>query len=347
MYDLRAQRQLAQNFLLNPRVITRFVRAVGRVTPEDVVLEVGPGPGGISRALLELRPARLAVVELDQRFIPILESLQSAAAAAGIQMDVYNTDILHFNPEQLVPEQGRLHLVGNLPFNVSLPLLVRWMHDVAERRGAWRPRDGPSTRMTLAFQKEVADRLAATIWTSARSRLSILAQAYCSIKPAVIISGAAFVPPPKVDAAVVRLEPLPQSRIRVPFPVANRLVAAAFRLRRKHVVRGLEALYPPHRTELVVQLFKESGIFPTRRCVELSVDEFADLCDVYAAQCNREPELLTYEHRSRLGAAERRARKGKLTADSVQDEILRHRFGVEGISALKQERSSVLKAQES
>lgn len=337
LYDLRARRQLAQNFLLDPRVIARFVRAVGPISRDDTVLEVGPGPGGITRALLEKRPARMTVVELDNRFMPILEGLRSAAEVGDVPLDVFNADILHFNLEDFLPssDTARLHLVGNLPFNVSLPLLVRWLHDVAERRGAWRPRDGPTPHMTLTFQKEVAQRLAAPIWTPQRSRLSVLAQAWCDVRFSAVISGAAFVPPPLVDVGVVRLEPLAQPRIRAAFPVAMRLVRAAFRLRRKQLVRCLEALYPPSCPELVVQLFREAGIFPTRRAVELSVEEFADLCDVYSAQCRREPNLLEYDFRSKQNAVEWRRQTTRLTADTIQDDMLKHRFGIQGFSALQ------------
>ncbi|TPP60478.1 rRNA adenine N(6)-methyltransferase [Fasciola gigantica] len=366
MYGLRAQKQLSQNFLLQPASLNGFVKRAGSLR-NAYVLEVGPGPGSLTRAILACQPKHLVVVELDRRFIPSLEELRLAAVEMGIQMDIYRQDILKFNAESIFPSEAkmvteawgtysekipeydswegkrfdasssalvpirtspRVRVLGNLPFNISTALVVQWLHDIAERRGVWRYGRVP---LTLTFQKEVGERLAADVWHEQRSRLSIMAQAFCEVKYLQDIPGTAFLPKPKVDAALVRLTPLAQPVIPVPFPYVEKVVRNAFQFRNKHVVRGLEALFPSDRPDLVIQLFKEAGVQPSKRPTQLSLFEFRDLCFVYQRICSVEPELFDFNHLARKNLPLWNQRKQiqrevlgteqALTAEYVQREI--------------------------
>ncbi|VDP02882.1 unnamed protein product [Schistosoma margrebowiei] len=190
----------------------------------------------------------------------------------------------------------RLCVIGNLPFNISTPLISQWLHDIAERRGIWRYGRVP---LTLTFQKEVAERLAADVWDEQRSRLSVMSQAYCDVKYMKDIPGTAFVPPPKVDVGVVRLIPLKQPLIPVPYPYVEKLVRQAFHFRQKQIVRCLETLFPSNRPELVIQLFKEAGVQPAKQCIQLTMSEFRDLCSVYHRICQIEPDVFDFDYQTR------------------------------------------------
>ncbi|KAK4471974.1 hypothetical protein MN116_005352 [Schistosoma mekongi] len=349
IYGIRAQKQLSQNFLLQPTSINGLIKCTGNLRGA-YVLEVGPGPGGITRAILQKNPRYVAVVELDRRFIPGLQELRLAALEMGIQMDIYRQDILKFNCEGIFPissmtgegawnhspelrnssflkstmthqndsaveniSSPRMFVIGNLPFNISTPLISRWLHDIAERRGIWRY---GRVSLTLTFQKEVAERLAADVWDEQRSRLSIMSQAYCDVKYMKDIPGTAFVPPPKVDVGVVRLTPLKEPLIPVPYPYVEKLVRQAFHFRQKQIIRCLETLFPSDRPELVIQLFKEAGVQPVKQCIQLTMSEFRDLCFVYHRICQTEPDIFDFDYQRRVNLPLWRNRK------KIQREIL-------------------------
>ncbi|BHF63637.1 Dimethyladenosine transferase 1, mitochondrial [Sparganum proliferum] len=185
--------------------------------------------------------------------------------------------------------------------------------------------------MTLTFQREVCERLVADVWGEQRSRLSIMAQAFCEVKFLKEIPGSAFVPKPKVDAGVVRLRPLAQPLISVPFPYVEKLVRHAFHFRQKLIVRCLETLFPPDRPDLVIQLFKEAAVQPMKRPVQLSNLEFRDLCEVYARICRNNEDVFQYEYQSPANLSSWHSRKRTqteimghtLTADAVRKELYR------------------------
>ncbi|CAH8536304.1 unnamed protein product [Heterobilharzia americana] len=332
IYGIRARKQLSQNFLLQPSSINGLIKCAGNLRGA-YVLEVGPGPGGITRAILQKGPRYVAVVEIDRRFIPGLQELRLAALEMGTQMEIFRQDILRFNCEGIFPTnpmsgegawndssqlQGlhiheslsenqtdtalenissrKICVIGNLPFNISTPLVCQWLHDIAERRGIWRYGRVP---LILTFQKEVAERLAADVWDEQRSRLSIMSQAYCNVEYMKDIPGTAFLPPPKVDAGVVRLTPLQQPLIPVPYPYVDKLVRQTFRFRQKQIVRCLETLFPSNRPELVIQLFKEAGVQPVKQSIQLTLSEFRDLCFVYHRICQMEPSIFDFDYQTR------------------------------------------------
>jgi 16S rRNA (adenine1518-N6/adenine1519-N6)-dimethyltransferase len=220
---LAARKSFGQHFLLDLNLTRKIARLAGPLAGETVI-EVGPGPGGLTRALLEAG-ARVVAVEKDPRFLPLLEDL--AARAPG-RLRVLNADALALGPEDLPAGAA---IVANLPYNVGTPLLIGWL------TGPLRPK-----AMTLMFQQEVAERIVAAPGSKAYGRLSVLAQALTEAKIVMELPARAFTPPPKVASAVVRLTPLDE---RPPQPVIEalqRVTAAAFGQRRKMLRSSLKPL---------------------------------------------------------------------------------------------------------
>jgi dimethyladenosine transferase 1, mitochondrial len=178
LYKLRALRELSQNFLMEPRLIDKIVRAAGNIE-NHVVCEVGPGPGGITRSIIKQAPRKVILIEKDPRFVPSLELLADACKDK-IDVDIITGDILKTNLTQYIPDDVKtdwmeapppVHLIGNLPFSVSTILIIRWLEMISKNDGPW---SFGRTRMTLTFQKEVAERMAARILSKQRCRLSVV-----------------------------------------------------------------------------------------------------------------------------------------------------------------------------
>jgi len=306
LYKLRALKQLSQNFLLNPNVNKRVVNAAGNLDG-CYVCEVGPGPGGITRAILESGVEKLIVVEKDARFMPSLQLLNEASNG---MMQIHHGDVLKFDMSSLFPEQliksfddkcPKIHIIGNLPFSVSTPLIIRWLNQICDREGPWRY---GRTRMTLTFQKEVAQRLVAPVDTEHRCRLSVIAQNYCEIRHKFDIPGKVFLPPPDVDVGVVTFRPKKQPDIKQPFKLVEKLFRHTFQFRNKFIKHGLCTLFPPTMPELTTQLFQLSGISPELRSYQLTLEDFKHLCDAYRVICDEQPDIREYYFRSQENAAE-------------------------------------------
>jgi 16S rRNA (adenine1518-N6/adenine1519-N6)-dimethyltransferase len=241
-YGLDARKRLGQHFLLDLNLTRRIARAVPNLD-QGTTIEVGPGPGGLTRALLLEGAGNVVAVEVDERAIAALGELQQAAAG---RLSIVNADALATDVSSLGPAPRRI--VANLPYNISTALLVRWLHAADDL-----------TEMVLMFQKEVVDRLAASPRTKDYGRLSILTQHVCMVQRLFDIAPTAFVPPPKVMSSV-DLRPL------------ERITAAAFGQRRKMLRRSLSGLL----SDPVASL-ERLGIAPTARAEELAVADFVRL----------------------------------------------------------------------
>ncbi|XP_006882872.1 PREDICTED: dimethyladenosine transferase 1, mitochondrial [Elephantulus edwardii] len=303
LYKLHALKQLSQNFLLDLRLTDKIVRKAGDLT-NAYVYEVGPGPGGITRSILNADVAELLVVEKDTRFLPGLQMLSEAAPG---KLRIVHGDVLTFRTENAFPETLKrqweddppnIHIIGNLPFSVSTPLIIKWLENVSSRNG---PFAYGRTQMTLTFQKEVAERLTANTGGQQRSRLSIMAQYLCSVQHLFTIPGQAFVPKPEVDVGVVHFTPLIRPQIEQPFKLVEKVVLNAFQFRRKYCYRGLRMLFPEaQRVESTERLLHLADVDPTLRPCHLSMAHFQRLCDVYREMCEEDPQLFDYNFREEL-----------------------------------------------
>ena len=253
-HGLNASKALGQNFLLDQQLLDRIARIPGNLQGERVY-EVGPGPGGLTRALIKAG-AEVVAVERDRRCLPALAEI--AEAVPG-RLRVIEGDALEIAE---VEEAGRgAHIVANLPYNVGTALLVRWLGE------AWPPW---WKSLTLMFQQEVAERIAAKPGSPAYGRLSVLAQWRSEASLALKVHRSAFVPPPKVMSAVVHIVPR-EAPAGVSAARLEQLTAAAFGQRRKMLRGSLKSLLGA--TEALGRL----GIDPERRAETLSVAEFVSL----------------------------------------------------------------------
>ncbi|MEE6475365.1 hypothetical protein FKM82_010728 [Ascaphus truei] len=220
---------------------------------------------------------------------------------------IVHGDILTYRMERAFPKHlqkqweddpPNVHIIGNLPFNVSTPLIIKWLEQVANRNG---PFTYGRTQMTLTFQKEVAERMIASTGSRQRSRLSIMSQYLCNVKTCFIIPGCAFIPKPEVDVGVVHFTPLIQPQIEQPFKLVERVVQSVFQFRRKYCYRGVGILFPEaQRLQLTEQMLLLADVDPTLRPGELTIAHFRSLCNVYRGLCDQDPSLFTYNFREEL-----------------------------------------------
>ena len=257
-HGLDAKKSLGQNFLLDLNLTSKIARLAGDISGHDV-LEVGPGPGGLTRGLLAAGARRVVALEKDPRCIPALA--QISAAYPG-RLDVFNADALEFDMRGQLT--GPVRVVANLPYNVGTELLVRWLT----------PKDWPPfwSSLTLMFQKEVAERIIAKPGTKAYGRLGILAQWKSTPSVVMELPPEAFTPPPKVRSAVVHLEALAEPRFPAPAGLLSSTVAMAFNQRRKMLRSSLKSAAPDIESAL-----RDAGLEPTARAEEISLEGFCAL----------------------------------------------------------------------
>lgn len=257
-HELRAKKSLGQNFLLDLNLTAKIARAAGDLSGCDV-LEVGPGPGGLTRGLLAEGARRVLAVEKDSRCLPALAEI---AAAYPERLEVINGDALEVDVSaHLTPP---IRVVANLPYNVGTELLVRWLTP-AEWPPAW-------DSLTLMFQKEVAERIVAQPGSKAYGRLAILAQWRCEARIVMNLPPEAFNPPPKIHSAVVHLNKLDAPRFPADAAVLSRVVAAAFNQRRKMLRASLKGQAPD-----IEDRIRAAGLEPTLRAEQVSIEGFCAL----------------------------------------------------------------------
>jgi 16S rRNA (adenine1518-N6/adenine1519-N6)-dimethyltransferase len=263
-HDLRARKSLGQNFLLDLNLTARIARIAGDLSQTDV-LEIGPGPGGLTRGLLAEGARRVLAVEKDARCLPALAEI--AAAYTG-RLQVIEGDALEVDPlAHLTPP---IAVCANLPYNVGTELLIRWLTP-PDWPPAWRS-------LTLMFQREVADRIVAAPGSKAYGRLALLAQWRCEARIALTLPPEAFTPPPKVSSAVVHLTALPKARYPADPAVLERVVAMAFNQRRKMLRAALKGLAPDIEDRLLA-----AGLKPTDRAEQVPLEGFCALARQIAA----------------------------------------------------------------
>ncbi|RZJ98209.1 MAG: 16S rRNA (adenine(1518)-N(6)/adenine(1519)-N(6))-dimethyltransferase RsmA [Brevundimonas sp.] len=258
-HGLAAKKSFGQHFLLDLNVTRKIVRLAGPFEGRAVI-EVGPGPGGLTRALLESDAGKVVLVEKDPRFIPLLNELDDGAG----RLIVVEADALNVREDQLV--EGPAHLVSNLPYNVGTPLLIKWL------TGPWTP-----ASLTLMFQKEVAERVVARPGEDAYGRLAVISQAVAEAKLVMHLPAAAFTPPPKVASAVVHLIPRPDRPDRALLKALERVTAAAFGQRRKMLRSSLKQLGG-------AALCEAAGLSPEDRAEVIDLDGFLRLARASAGQ---------------------------------------------------------------
>ncbi|MFY1711457.1 16S rRNA (adenine(1518)-N(6)/adenine(1519)-N(6))-dimethyltransferase RsmA [Tritonibacter mobilis] len=257
-HQLSARKSLGQNFLLDLNLTAKIARQAGDLTGCDV-LEIGPGPGGLTRGLLSEGARKVLAIEKDQRCLPALAEIADAHPG---RLEVINGDALEIDPlAHLTPP---IRVAANLPYNVGTELLVRWLT----------PKDWPPfwQSLTLMFQREVAERIVAQPGSKAYGRLAILAQWRAEAKIALSLPPGAFTPPPKVSSAVVHLTAMPEPRFPADAAVLSRVVAAAFNQRRKMLRASLKGVSPQIEDHL-----NAAGIPPTERAEQVSLEGFCAL----------------------------------------------------------------------
>ena len=257
-HDLRAKKSLGQNFLLDLNLTARIARVAGSLEGVDV-LEVGPGPGGLTRGLLAEGARHVLAVEKDARCLPALAQIEAACPG---RLTVVNADALKLDASDHLSTPWRI--ISNLPYNVGTELLVRWLTPAS-----WPP---PWQSLTLMFQKEVAERIVAAPGSKAYVRLAILAQWRCDVRIAMTLPPEAFTPPPKIHSAVVHFTALPAPRFPADAAVLERVVAKGFNQRRKMLRAALKGLVPDVEDRLVA-----AGIKPTDRAEQIPLEAWCAL----------------------------------------------------------------------
>jgi 16S rRNA (adenine1518-N6/adenine1519-N6)-dimethyltransferase len=271
-HGLSARKGLGQHFLfdlnLTRKIAREGLKAVAKSATPGTIYEVGPGPGGLTRALLA-EGAHVIAVERDARCLPALAEI--AAAYPG-HLYVHEADALELNEAHLFRDRNvalPVPVIANLPYNIGTALLVKWL-TVADWPPWW-------ASLTLLFQREVAERICAPPGSDAYGRLSVLAQWRAAPKILFDIAARAFVPPPKVTSAVLRLEPLAKPRFEAELPALEAVTAAAFGQRRKMLRQSLKTLTPDP-----LALLTAANVADTARAEELSLAQFCALARAYA-----------------------------------------------------------------
>jgi 16S rRNA (adenine1518-N6/adenine1519-N6)-dimethyltransferase len=257
-HGLSAQRSLGQNFLFDLNLTRRIARAALPLAGFTIV-EIGPGPGGLTRALLAEGAEKVIAVERDRRALPALAEI--AARYPG-RLEVIEGDALAVDFAALI--KGRAKIVANLPYNIATPLLIGWLS--LEPWPPW------FSSLTLMFQKEVAMRIAAAPGSEAYGRLSVISQWRCEAKKLFDVNRSAFTPPPKITSSIVQL--VPRAKCDPPCELAKleRITAAGFGQRRKMLRQSLKSVF-----EKPEDVLLPLGLAPTARAEELKVSEFARL----------------------------------------------------------------------
>ena len=260
-HQLRAKKSLGQHFLLDVNLTSKIARYAGNLDQFDI-LEIGPGPGGLTRSLLHEGARKVVAIEKDNRCIEALEEIQATFPG---RLKLLQGDALSTNASEHLADPVRI--IANLPYNIGTALLVRWLTSKT-----W-----PSfwQSMTLMFQKEVANRIVASPGSKAYGRLSVMSQWRCDTKIAFNVPATAFTPPPKVESALVHFEALKEPKFPAEVEVLEFVVSKAFNQRRK-MLRGALKGYFQNVEEGLLSI----GVLPTKRAEDITVQEYCAMSQI-------------------------------------------------------------------
>lgn len=260
-HQLRAKKSLGQNFLLDLNLTSKIARYAGNLDQFDI-LEIGPGPGGLTRSLLNEGARKVVAIEKDSRCIEALEEIQATFPG---RLKLLQGDALSTNASEHLADPVRI--IANLPYNIGTELLVRWLTSKT-----W-----PSfwQSMTLMFQKEVANRIVASPGSKAYGRLSVMSQWRCDTKIVFNVPSSAFTPPPKVESTLVHFESLKEPKFPAEVEVLEFVVSKAFNQRRK-MLRGALKGYFQNVEEGLLSI----GVLPTKRAEDITVQEYCAMSQI-------------------------------------------------------------------
>lgn len=321
VYGIRAKSNLSQNFLLNQRLIRGLVRAAG-IMPGFRVVEVGPGPGNLTRAILERSPFEVLAIEKDRRFLPLLEQLADSVLPGQLKILLgdaldHNFDSIFGDPTAIASKYDLqdglpdavfnfrrdwndkddpcVRVIGNLPFSVSTALIIKWLHEISLHKSFWVYGRVP---MLLTFQKEVARRICAAPASHERSRLSVMCQNYCKVDYKFTISGRSFTPEAGVDTGVVRFSPHRRPLCSVPFKLFEKFVRNLFHHRNHTLEYNYKTLFPRDMHDIALEDFKKAQVNNRIYPYMVSTREAARLCQVYYEHCQQIPSLADFDYRA-------------------------------------------------
>jgi 16S rRNA (adenine1518-N6/adenine1519-N6)-dimethyltransferase len=257
-YGLDAKKSLGQNFILDKNFTDKIARAAGDLSA-FTVLEVGPGPGSLTRSILDAGAKKLVAIEKDQRCLEALKELQEFY---GERLELINEDALEFDPLSLCYSgTGKIKIIANLPYNIGTVLLFKWLRNSEK-----------ISSMTLMLQKEVVDRIVAKPGDKHFGRLAVMVNFLCETKMLFTVNKSVFTPPPKVTSAIVQIIPRTKPLADIEFSKLEKVVAAAFNQRRKMLRSSLKSIF-----ENAEEILNNCGINPELRAEQLTIEEFCKI----------------------------------------------------------------------
>ena len=257
-HQIRARKSLGQNFIYDENILRKIVKFAGDISVGQV-LEIGPGPGGLTQAILEAGAAKVVAVEKDRRFSPILNELR---VLFPNRLSVLIEDALELNLREMTASPFKI--IANLPYQISTALLIKWLNEEICQSNC--------KSLTLMFQKEVAERIVAGPGSRRRSRLSLMTELHTDARIVLTIPPTCFTPRPKVDSSVVHFNVLKSPKYRLDPQKLNNILRYAFNQRRKMLKSSLKPIYPN-----VKQALNAVGITETQRPESLELKKFCDL----------------------------------------------------------------------
>jgi 16S rRNA (adenine1518-N6/adenine1519-N6)-dimethyltransferase len=262
-YGLDAKKSLGQNFILDKNFTDKIAKSAGDLS-ESIVLEVGPGPGSLTRSILDAGVKKLIVIEKDHRCLQALQELQNHYGAA--RLEIIEGDALEIDEEKLFSDVEKIKIIANLPYNIGTVLIFKWLK-IAHKISS----------MTLMLQKEVVERIVAKPSQNHYGRLAVMVNHMAQSKMLFVANRAIFTPPPKVTSAIVQITP--QQKIEnIAFEKLEKLVAAAFNQRRKMIKSALKSFH--FKDCSAVQALEQCGIDPNLRAENLTIQQFCNLAKI-------------------------------------------------------------------